>query len=171
MRVRTVGVLATSMALIATTVPSAYAAAGFPTFATSALINQYTGMCMAVAGASTTEGAKVIQWNCDQRGEQWWQMDSGGFVYNYNSGLCLAVAGASKAEGADVIQWACDGDDEQVWDLVLVDSSTAGYELMNENSKMCLADPGASDTQGVQMIQWPCKGISGAEQLWYVDTL
>jgi hypothetical protein len=77
------------------------------------IVNKNSGKCLAVAGGSDAEAAKVIQWDCvgsqDQRWIEWPEPNSRRWVsfQNGNSIKCLAVAGASTANGAGLIQYTC----------------------------------------------------------------
>ena len=79
------------------------------------VVNGYSGKCMNVASASTSNGAFVIQYPCSyDANNRWaWQYVSfssghqGYRLVNVNSGLCLNVAGYSTSNGADLIQYTC----------------------------------------------------------------
>ena len=82
------------------------------------LVNYKSFKCMSVEGCgSTTNGANVIQWSCNDGGEQLWYW-SGSQLKNRKSGKCLSVSGGgSTANGAKVVQWSANGGSEQGWDF------------------------------------------------------
>ena len=77
-----------------------------------------TGRCLAIGGASHTRGADAIVWPCNGNTEQQWIYDSTGRLRNKESSLCLAIGGASTANAATAIQWTCEAvstNPEQQW--------------------------------------------------------
>jgi hypothetical protein len=71
-----------------------------------------------VAGASTADGANVIQFTCGGGTNQQWQWIATGSYFQLrarHSGKCLDVSGSSTADGADIQQWACAGGTNQQW--------------------------------------------------------
>jgi hypothetical protein len=73
------------------------------------------GKCLALAGASTQNGAKVIQWPCGGGDEQVWARISLDRFQNKNSGLCLAIPGTNPPAGTEAIQWTCSESVSQQW--------------------------------------------------------
>jgi hypothetical protein len=66
-------------------------------------LNQLSGMCMAVAGASFASGADVRQYHDETRAQSasggYWKLlpsINGHLVKNFKSGKCLGVAGAAR---------------------------------------------------------------------------
>ena len=65
--------------------------------------NRYDGLCLDVSGASTANGAPVIQWTCSGNANQQWQIGvqvsssvPEGLIYtftNENWGMTLAASG------------------------------------------------------------------------------
>jgi len=92
-------------------------------------LNQNSGQAMDVNGASTADGAGIIQW--PQNGgnnQQWIIADNGNGYYkitNRNSGQALDVNGSSVADGAGIIQWPWNGGNNQQWQL----TSTRYWDL------------------------------------------
>ena len=75
------------------------------------LTNENSGKSLAVLSASTTAGAKVIQYTTNGTTNSLWepvQLGGGQWQFrNDNSGLCLDVTGASTSEGTTLQQWGC----------------------------------------------------------------
>ena len=75
----------------------------------------YSGMCVGVAGGSTSNGANLVTWECNGSNDQSWQLKkaedygapyTGCYVFiNQNSGQVMGVAGGTVNNGAKVIQW------------------------------------------------------------------
>jgi hypothetical protein len=97
----------------------------FPGSAWYQLING-DGQCLGVAGASTSEGARVVGWKClgPTHEDQYWMPDGNQLgqcgVYSYldngNDEYVLAVSGNSTAWGAPVVQWDPQGTcNNQYW--------------------------------------------------------
>jgi hypothetical protein len=155
------------IATLAIASPAKADAQAVPYFVT----NGASSLCLAVAGASTANGASVIQWNCLSGGtrEKTWYFDysrthDGALVYrlrNNNSGKCLAIGDSDTSNGAKAIQFTCGDGPEQEW------KHDSQSRLRNMNSGRCLAIPGGSSAGGVQAIQWTCQaGNTNPEQTW-----
>jgi hypothetical protein len=83
---------------------------------TYTVVNQHSGKCLDVNGASTTDGAAVIQWTCSGTTNQMFTLrpvTALGNSQDYqlvavHSGKCVDVAGVSTQPRALVNQWTCD---------------------------------------------------------------
>jgi O-glycosyl hydrolase len=130
------------------------------------LVNRNSNLLLDVNGASTSNGAKVIQWNGNGGSNQQWSLVSvsGGYynVVNRNSGLLLDVSGASTSSGASVIQYSNNGGSNQQWSLVSVGGGY--YNVVNRNSGLLLDVSGASTSPGANVIQYSNNG--GTNQQW-----
>jgi hypothetical protein len=66
---------------------------------------------MDVEGASTSPGARFIQWPCNNGFNQQFRLEgTGGGYYRFrprHSEQCMDVSGASQSPGASIIQWPC----------------------------------------------------------------
>ena len=130
------------------------------------LVNLNSGGRMDVDNDSTADGAKVLQWEDNERTDQLWTLASVGnglyTITNVNSGKLLNVPGASTSQGTQLIQYHDDGNLNSRWRLVdagpnrlKIVSASSGLQLDVDNNS--LADGGA-------VIQWPDNG--GANQKW-----
>ena len=84
------------------------------------IVSRLNGLCLAVAGASTADGAAVQQRTCNGSSEQTWtpQLEGSWFqLVSKLSGKCLAVSGASRDDGAVLIQSSCLDADNQRWTI------------------------------------------------------
>ena len=85
------------------------------------IVNQNSGQLMDVTGASTADGATVIQQADDNADSQHWKPTAAGNGYykikNVNSGMLLAVSGSS----AQLVQTTDTNADSQLWQAVNVD--------------------------------------------------
>ncbi|MET8629141.1 RICIN domain-containing protein [Kitasatospora sp. NPDC004669] len=140
---------------------------------TQTVVSANSSKCLDVTGASTTDGAQVIQWTCGAgKANQQWALvpvpgSSAVQIVSANSSKCLDVTGASTTDGAQVIQWTCGaGKANQQWALVPVPGSSA-VQIVSANSSKCLDVTGASTADGAQVIQWTCG--TGANQRWTVS--
>lgn len=132
------------------------------------IVNHLTGKPIGVYGASTSNGAQIVQWTHDSDPDQQWTLvDAGGGYYNIvnvNSGLALDDTNGSTSNGTQMQQWALSsGDANQQWQI-----SSAGngyYTLTNRTSGLALdlANGGLGDGTAIQ--QWA--GSSGdLNQQW-----
>lgn len=86
------------------------------------LVNVNSGKCLQVSGASTADGAAVVQSTCTGAPHQLWKRTPviGGYVTftNVRSGKCLEVAGASGDNGAALDQSTCAAGANHQWMVV-----------------------------------------------------
>jgi hypothetical protein len=88
------------------------------------LVDDRSGLCLAIGGGSTADKAPAIQWTCGDttHAEQQWSVDvdSGGAtrLRNKTSGKCLDIIDGSKTVGAELVQLPCVATDTgQAWKL------------------------------------------------------
>jgi hypothetical protein len=127
---------------------------------TGHLFARHSGRVLDVAGASTANGAQLIQWDLHGGGNQRLRAEpaGGGFhrVVVQHSGKVLDVAGASTANGARIIQWPWHGGDNQLFRFeALADGS---HRIVAKHSGKVLDVEGASTGNGARLIQWPWHG-------------
>jgi hypothetical protein len=107
---------------------SAASAATVDTTAWYVLVNRNSGKALDVNGASTADGANLIQWARTNAANQQFQFaDAGGGYYKVrarHSGKLLDVYSASTADGAQIVQWADNGGSNQQFRLA---DSDGGY--------------------------------------------
>jgi len=120
---------------------------------------RHSNLCLAVAGASTTGGAAVVQQLCSGALEQsWYSVDvGGGFrqLVSAQSDQCLAVAGASTADSAAIVQEPCvAGAAHQQFSLSPATGSPV--RITARVSGKCVDIFGGATTTGAAAIQWPC---------------
>jgi len=142
---------------------------GVKTGDTYRLQNVHSGLCLDVAGGSTSTTSKIDQLTCNGLGQQNWtflQATDGTFSLKaQHSGLCLApAAGADpNAPGTQLAQAQCDGSAAQAWTL---DNVGLGYYELRHAGGVCLDNAGASTTSGTNVQQWTCNELS--PQIWYL---
>jgi hypothetical protein len=126
------------------------------------LVNDKSGKCMSVAGGgSTANGAKIVQWTCNTKGEQLWYR-VGDQLKNRKSGKCLSVAHqGDTVNGRELVQWSCNGAFEQMWRV------SDGYLINHKNGKVASVSGGGSTANGAKLVQWTATG--NPEQLWRWD--
>ena len=73
------------------------------------------GKCLGASGNGTTNGTKVITWDCNGGASQKWTFHADGSVTSDLSGLCLDVTGNGTANGSTVQLWSCTGNSNQKW--------------------------------------------------------
>jgi len=80
------------------------------------LVNVESGMCMDVSGASTVNGAPIIQHPCHDGANQKWTFQPDGTLRpDHDPGKCLDVNAWIKNNGAGIISWACHAGANQRW--------------------------------------------------------
>ncbi|MFE7835151.1 alpha-L-fucosidase [Streptomyces sp. NPDC057474] len=134
------------------------------------LVNRKSGKVMDVSGASSADGAGIIQWPSTGGTNQQWKLlpnaDGSFRLANVRSGKLLDSPGSS-AQGAVLDQWADTGTSNQWWNLV---PATSGYyRLVNVGNGWCADVKDASTADGTQVIQWSSSG--GTNQEWQLIAL
>jgi len=131
-------------------------------------LNVNSGLALDVNGASTANGASMIQWPQNGNNNQQWIITgtSGSYckIINRNSGLALEVAGQSTANGANIDQWSWWGGNNQQWTLYPV--TTGIYQVSNANSSLAMEVAGQSIANGANIDQW--SWWSGNNQQWII---
>jgi hypothetical protein len=121
--------------------------------------NVNSGLYLGVAGASTSNGADLVQWTPNGSLDQDWQpilLKDGAYeILDVNSELLVGVLGASTSEGAQIVQWSYTGSTDQEWQFTPVGSN---WLITDVKSGLQMAIAGNSTTPGGPVIQWPANG-------------
>lgn len=132
------------------------------------LQNEASGLSMNVSGASTSDGAAIIQWGYSGTANELWtfKATSSGYyqINNVRSGKDAVVQGASTSNGAKIIQWTFGSSGDDQWKPV--QNSDGSYTFYNLHSGKVIDDPGSSTSAGTQFDQWSANG--GANQKFKV---
>ncbi|SEL98386.1 RICIN domain-containing protein [Streptacidiphilus jiangxiensis] len=132
------------------------------------LVVQHSGLCVDVAGASTSNGAAIEQNSCATSGQTSQELQflpvSGGYgeLQDQNSGKDLVVQSASTTNGAAIIQYTQNGTANGLW--LPVQQADGTWQFKNQNSGLCLDQTGAVTTAGATFDQWTCKTGTGTNQ-------
>ena len=162
-------VAATAMILaaggIAVTTNTAVASA-VDTNAWYVLLNHNSGKALDVNGASTADGAKLVQWSrTDATNQQFQFVDAGAGYYKVRvrqSGKVLDVYGKSTADGAAVVQWSDNNGTNQQFGLA--DAGSGYIRLTNRNSGKAVEVQGQSTADGATVDQRT--DSNGTNQQW-----
>ena len=136
--------------------------------------NLNSGKCIDVAGASTANGAQVLQWTCHGGNNQQLRvLPRGGYheIRFVHSDKCLDVYGLSTEDGGIIVQWACNGGTNQLWIAVFSNGTTE--RIQNVNSGRCIDVDGQSLSDGAIIHQWGPAGNCGtwASHYWTLNGL
>jgi arabinan endo-1,5-alpha-L-arabinosidase len=155
-----------ALTLAATTlvaVPAAHAATVDPT-AWYQIVSRHSGKAMDINGASTADGAGLVQWaRLSQSNQQFQFVDAGGGYYRIrarHSGKVIEVAGAQ--DGANTYQFTDNGNTRQHFRLA--DSSGGYVRFINRSSNKALDVWEWSTADGGRISQFTDTG--GANQQW-----
>ncbi|MFD2689235.1 alpha-L-fucosidase [Streptomyces phyllanthi] len=134
------------------------------------VVNRKSGKVLDVNGASSADGAAIIQWPWTGGTNQQWKLlantDGSYRLSNVRSGKVLDSPGGS-AEGAALDQWTDTDTSNQWWKLV---PATSGYyRLVNVGNGWCADVKDASTADGATVIQW--RDTGGTNQEWQVIAL
>lgn len=124
------------------------------------IANRYSNKALDVTGASTADGAQVIQYNYQSQANQKWTLvDAGGGwfkIRSVNSGLLLDVSGAVTTDGANVVQYHDVGGLNQQWKIVPAESGY--FTLQNRLSGKLLDVADGSTSDNGRIDQWTANG-------------
>jgi GH25 family lysozyme M1 (1,4-beta-N-acetylmuramidase) len=123
----------------------------------TALLNPWSGMCLADPGFSTTNGTRVVLWPCNGYSNQSWALPAGP-VTSQIPGMCLDDLGDQAANGTKIVLSTCDGAPEQAWQ-----AATDG--TLRINGKCLDVEHGATATGSVVDL-YSCNGTKA--QLWHL---
>jgi hypothetical protein len=130
------------------------------------IIAKHSSRAMDVSGASTANGAPLIQWDFHGGQNQMFRPDpmGGGFfrLVSLNTGKVADVSGASMASGAAIVQWDWHGGDNQLFRLEPL--SDGFVRIIAKHSGKVIDVAGGSTGNGAQLIQWDWHG--GPNQRW-----
>jgi Ricin-type beta-trefoil lectin domain-like len=129
------------------------------------LVNQYSSLALDDTNASSANGNRMQQWNCNGGSQQNWVLqpvNGGGYtVVNQLSGKALEN-GSNTYDGAGIEQWPLNGGSQQSW--FLIPQPGGAFTLRNQLSNMALDDTGLSRANGNLLQQWDQN--NGAQQSW-----
>jgi beta-xylosidase len=125
-----------------------------------------SGLLLDVSGASTADGAKIIQWSDTGGTNQRWRLTrTTGNVYTLTgvgSGKCLEVPNNSATQGTRLGIFTCNGGANQQWAVTSTGSSS--YLLVNLGSGWVADVVSGATTTGAEIEQWANNG--GSNQHW-----
>ncbi|WP_160165550.1 RICIN domain-containing protein [Conexibacter woesei] len=140
------------------TVPAATSLPATPAAGrTFKFVSRTSGKPFGVSGASTANGARVVQWLDNSDWDQQWRLvDAGGGYWNLinrNSGLGLDNGGTST-DGVQMQQWAVvgTGNFNQQWQITA--ASSGYYRIVNRTSGKSLDVRDGSLAEDAAIQQW-----------------
>jgi glucosylceramidase len=121
------------------------------------IVNRATGKPIGVYGASTANGAQIVQWTNDGDSDQQWTLKDAGSGYlnlaNVHSGLALDDTNGSTANGTQMQQWSItSGNANQQWQLTPLGNGY--YTITNRTSGLVLDLAGGGIGDGIAIQQW-----------------
>lgn len=133
------------------------------------LVADHSGRCLDVFGASTSNSARVGQWDCHGGANQRFYLytlpwSGRQIIINDNSGMCLDVAGTSGSDFAEVHQYSCHGKANQQFDAPWWHDWWS-VSLRAQHSGKCIDIAWGSRDNGAGAIQYSCHGGSN-QQFW-----
>jgi large repetitive protein len=127
--------------------------------------NVNSGLVLGVGGASTSQGANIVQWTSNGSPDQRWNImqgfDGDYMICDVNSGLVIGVPGASINSGVTLVQWQSNGGPDQEWRFT---PSGSNWIITDANSGLELDIQSGSKSAGAQALQWTPDG--SPSQVW-----
>ncbi|MGP3957714.1 RICIN domain-containing protein [Nonomuraea sp. 3N208] len=159
---RTAAVIAGVVALAGTTVAgivAASSAAAAPAPGAYTVVNNGSGLCLTVPGATTSDGVQLTQTGCGGSGQTWNLATSGsGYTLKAaHSGKCAGVRDASTSAGKPVQQESCSGASSQTWTLP---ESGSTVRVVNANGGKCLNIKDNSTASGALVQTNSCDSVA-----------
>ncbi|HEV2374589.1 MAG TPA: RICIN domain-containing protein [Streptosporangiaceae bacterium] len=132
------------------------------------LVNRATGKSIGVYGASTADGAQIVQWTDDNDPDQQWTLASAGNGYynivNVNSGKALDDTNGSTTNGTQMQQWTTGtGNSNQQWQITPLGNGS--YTITNRTSGLVLDLTNGAFSDGTPIQQWQ-PGPGNPNQQW-----
>ncbi|WP_166385920.1 RICIN domain-containing protein [Catellatospora methionotrophica] len=119
-----------------------------------------------VGGASTANGARLIQWPVQDQPHYKWKprvYQAGAYAFeNVNSGLCMNVAGGGSANGAAIVQFTCGSFANSQWTF---NAKGSGYQLVGVQGGSCVNVSGGTGA-GNWIIQFACQPLGAPNDTW-----
>jgi pectate lyase len=159
---RTAAVIAGVVALTGTTmagIAAATSAAAAPAPGAYTVVNNASGLCLTVPGATSSDGVQLTQTGCGGSG-QTWNLTASGSGYTLkaaHSGKCAGVRDASTSAGKPVQQESCTGASSQTWTLP---ESGSTVRVVNANGGKCLNTKDNSTASGALVQQNSCDSVA-----------
>lgn len=130
------------------------------------ILNKHSGKVLAVDNMSTTNSARVVQFENSGTGDHAWQLidksDGWFLVRNGHSGKVLGVDGMSTENSAHVVQYEDNGTDDHLW--TFVDRGDGWFLVRNRHSGKVLGVDGMSTSNSAQVVQFDDNGTD--DHLW-----
>jgi GH25 family lysozyme M1 (1,4-beta-N-acetylmuramidase) len=123
----------------------------------TALLNPWSGMCLADPGFSTANGTRVVLWPCNGYNNQSWTLPAGPLTSQI-PGMCADDSGGQTANGTKIVISACDGSPEQAWQ--------AGTDGTVRSGGKCLDVAHGATATGSVVDLYTCNGT--AAQQWHL---
>jgi hypothetical protein len=130
------------------------------------LRNVNSGKVMGVDQMSTTNSARVVQFDDNGTADHLWQLVDNGDghfrIRNSNSGKVLGVDQMSTANSAQVVQYDDNGTADHLWSFV--DNGDGSVRIRNLNSGKVLGVDQMSTANSANVVQYDDNGT--ADHLW-----
>lgn len=115
------------------------------------IVNNNSGTCLSVSGASTSPGATADIYTCNSSPGQSWTVNSNGTITGNGSGLCLSTSGNNPALKTTADINTCDGDAYEKW-------TVSGSTIVNGASGLCLSITGSATANYSLADLYTCNG-------------
>ncbi|WP_061295416.1 ThuA domain-containing protein [Herbidospora cretacea] len=127
------------------------------------IVNVGSSKAVDIEGASTADGARVVQWSPGSGTNQRFRfVDAGSGAFRLqptHSNKCIDVSGASTATGALLVQWTCHTNANQSYRFTAQGSN---WRIQAGHSNLCLEVPNSTDL--TQLRQNTCS--TATSQQW-----
>jgi hypothetical protein len=131
------------------------------------MVATHTGMCAAVGNNSTSAGAGLIQYRCDNKGNKQFLGQGAGtnayFLRILSTKMCVTPREHVLADHTEIVQMPCTNTDTQVWNAEFAGQDL--YRLRNRASGLCLTVAWGMTNSGQPLDQTTC-GTFGNAQVW-----
>lgn len=125
--------------------------------------------CLDVPGGNTSNGTRLIVWDCNGGNNQLWAFVGDTIRLKSNVNKCLDLKYSWPSlyrNGAEILLWDCHGGDNQLWKTWFNTQSSS--IAPNYAWSKCLDVRGGNFNNGTDIILWDCHG--GINQKWFPYT-
>ena len=143
-------------------IPKTFLGEGFSGNPIVSIRSAHSDKCLDIAGASTSSGAKLIQWSCSGANNQRFQLvhakDGSMRLYAAHSGKNIEVPGSSSTDGKPLEQATAVDSAAQYWKVM--DAGNGLFQIYNQKNGKCMDIWGNATANGGTVAQFACKSLA-----------
>ncbi|MET0415096.1 MAG: pectinesterase family protein [Actinoplanes sp.] len=128
------------------------------------LASASSGKCVDVAGASTANGALLVQSACSTATRHQWKVSAAGqfTLANGNGGRCIDVPSGAGTNGLQLQQYGCGDNNKtnQLWTASASSAAAGKYLVRSVASGLCISNKDGSTAGNNPIVQETCSDVA-----------